>query len=310
MNGKQPLTLSGKYKYSMLSKPATLQAQQWEGWKAGKQALKPAHEPIVLAQKAVEGNYVNNVLKWSCGGINVDGCRIEAKDGGWSWGTQTDIRSGGYASKRPSTGNIYNTNIRGGQNGRFPPNLIIDEFVAELLDEQSGELKSGFMKAGHPYGLGNGQNVYGKLTGETKRDTYGDSGGASRFFKVVKPFCYVPKADSKERNAGLGNVENEINDMPSLKPINLMRWLVRLVTPPSGVVLDPFAGSGTTGVACVIEGFNYLLIEKQEKFANTIIPKRIDFWSNPKNWEKLKEHKELAQRNNENRLNQKRLCEF
>jgi DNA modification methylase len=89
--------------------------------------------------------------------------------------------------------------------------------------------------------------------------------------------------------------DNRAKDNPvaTLKPINVMRYLVRLVCPPNGTVLDPFAGSGTTGVACIIEGFNYLLIEKRERFANLIIPKRLKYWSNPSNWDTLKDHNEL-----------------
>ena len=83
------------------------------------------------------------------------------------------------------------------------------------------------------------------------------------------------------------------NNIATLKPINLMRYLVRLITPPEGIVLDPFAGSGTTGIACVIEGFDYILIEKRKRFAEVIAPKRIEYWSKEENWKELSEHKEL-----------------
>jgi len=83
------------------------------------------------------------------------------------------------------------------------------------------------------------------------------------------------------------------NDVATLKPINLLRYLVRLVTPPDGTVLDPFAGSGTTGCACEIEGFDYILIEKRERFARLIAPRRVEYWSKEENWSNLKEHKEL-----------------
>ena len=83
------------------------------------------------------------------------------------------------------------------------------------------------------------------------------------------------------------------NDIATLKPINVMRYLVRLITPKGGICLDPFGGSGTTGIACIIEGFDYILIEKRERFANIIIPKRLEYWSNPSNWTELKDHNAL-----------------
>ena len=136
---------------------------------------------------------------------------------------------------------------------------------------------------------------------------YGDKGGASRFF-------YIAKAYVKERNAGCENLywENVNRDFKkitqeqynildpddraignpirTLKPINLMRYLVRLVTPPGGTVLDLFGGSGTTGIACIIEDFNYILIEKRKVFAKIVIPRRLKWWEEPRHWAILKDH--------------------
>src|SRR5690606_9388776 len=145
------------------------------------------------------------------------------------------------------------------ERGRFPANVILDEEAGKLLDEQSGILKSGLLKAGHPYGLGDGQNVYGKLTGCTKQDTYGDSGGASRFF-------YCAKASKKERGEG--------NNHPTVKPVKLMEYLIKLVTPPKGIVLDPFLGSGTTAIAALNTGRYFIGIEKEKKYVD-IAKKRI-----------------------------------
>ncbi len=256
--------------------PATPEAEQWDGWGT---ALKPAFEPIVLAQKPREGTYAQNVLEYSVGGLNIDGCRIEAKDGGWEWGTQTDIKSGGYGSKRPSDGDVYDKDIKGGEDGRWPPNVILDPKASELLDRQSGHLESG--DAGKEEVQSDSDWFGGGKLNDNNQ--IGDEGGASRFF-------YSSKAHKSERNAGLGDKKNDIS---TLKPINLMRYLVRLVTPPNGTVLDPFGGSGTTGIACVVEGFDYFLIEKREKFAKEIAPKRMDYWSKEQNQKELKDHREL-----------------
>lgn len=216
--------------------PATPEAKQWEGWGT---ALKPAHEPVILARKPIsEKTIAANVLKWGTGGLNIDGCRIGTetiKTTGRRNGTGTSLEWSKYTSPDGFTGNTHE--------GRFPANIILDEEAAAMLDEQSGVLKSGYMKAGRKYGMGDGQNVYAKLQGTIKSDTYGDSGGASRFF-------YVAKASKKERGEG--------NNHPTVKPITLIRYLARLVTPPGGTVLDPFMGSGTTALACEAEGFSWI----------------------------------------------------
>lgn len=253
-------------------------SNEWSGWST---ALKPGHEPIVLAQKPREGTYQNNIEKYGVGGLNIDDCRIPAPDGGWTWGTQTDITGGGYGSKRPSEGDVHDRNITGGENGRWPANVVLDSVASMMLDAQSGDRPAGGSVSGdEPSKPAN--HAYGDYERSTSFESYNDSGGASRFF-------YSSKASKNERNAGL----EETNDIAALKPINLMRWLVRLVTPPSGTVVDPFAGSGTTGCACEIEGLDYILIEKREKFAEKIIPQRCKYWSKPENWKDLKEHEEL-----------------
>jgi SAM-dependent methyltransferase len=218
-------------------------------------ALKPAAEIWVLCRKPIsEKTIAENVLKWGTGGLNIDGCRIELNGDYKCKANGRPSLTGLCDNYDPSKANQPDTQ------GRFPANVILDEEAAAMLDEQTGTLRSGFMKAGHPYGQGDGQNVYGKLTGKTKSDTHGDSGGASRFF-------YCAKASKKERGKG--------NNHPTVKPVKLMEYLITLVTPPNGIVLDPFFGSGTTGVAAVNLGFNYIGIELDEQYVE-IARRRIN----------------------------------
>ena len=232
-----------------ITRDETEQAKQWSGWGT---ALKPANEPIVLARKTIsEKTIAENVMKWGTGGINIDGCRIPTEDSldGGAYAKNGTPRDDGWGMQRGGAGEYVQPT------GRFPANVILDEEAGRMLDEQTGTLKSGFMKAGHPYGQGDGQNVYGKLTGKTKSDTYGDSGGASRFF-------YCAKASKKERGEG--------NNHPTVKPVKLMEYLITLITPPNGIVLDPFMGSGTTAIACKQLGFDYIGFEKEKSYSKII----------------------------------------
>ncbi|WP_083870227.1 DNA-methyltransferase [Haloterrigena salina] len=250
---------------------------EWGGWST---TLKPAHEPVVVAQKPREGTYQENVKRHGVGGLNIGACRIGGGKG--------ESRNGERTAEKRYTEN-GSTNIaakpgpRGGSsNGRWPANVILDPIAATQLDRQTGELSSGILKPEHEATSNPAKNCYGEYKRSITSDTYGDSGGASRFF-------YSAKAATSERNAGL----DDENDIATLKPINLMRYLVRLVTPPEGTVLDPFAGSGTTGCACEVESFDYVLIEKRERFVNEIISQRLEYWSDPENWGDLKDHNAL-----------------
>ena len=228
-----------------LTVPATDQAKQWDGFGT---ALKPANEPIVLARKPLsEKTIVDNVLKWGVGGINIDGCRVGTNPGYKYKNTGgTPIHGGGMNTTRSSEST----------QGRFPANIILDEVAGEMLDEQSGNVKSrgqyknfketskGIFQGGNPIE----PNKYA-----------GQQGGASRFF-------YCAKASKSERGDGNGH--------PTVKPIRLMQYLTRLITPPGGTVLDPFMGSGTTGIACKDEGFNFIGIEISEEYFE-IAEKRI-----------------------------------
>ncbi len=239
----------GKTDY--ITAPATLEAKQWEGWGT---ALKPANEPIVVARKPLsEKTIADNVLKWGTGGINIDGCRIPTDETitNHSRSTESSKSKGKYGDSR-----AQETHQTQGQKlGRFPANVILDEEAGKLLDEQSGVSKSNTRQptGGQILNPETGWNQNAMID-KTVRG-YNDAGGASRFF-------YIAKASKKERGEG--------NNHPTVKPQSLMRYLCRLVTPPGGTVLEPFAGSGTTILAATEEGFNVMGIEKEPKYCNII----------------------------------------
>jgi site-specific DNA-methyltransferase (adenine-specific) len=155
--------------------------------------------------------------------------------------------------------------------GRHPANVVLDEVTVEVLDEQTGVLRNGGQNATSRRG-GRSVAMAGALGDGSEPTRFaGDSGGASRFF-------YVAKASTREREAGLGAPKGErANRHPTVKPVSLMRWLVRLVTPPGGLVLDPFAGSGSTGCAAIEEGFGFIGIERDSEHAE-LARKRIAHW--------------------------------
>lgn len=229
----------------VLTAPTTPEAERWAGWGT---ALKPAMEPVLVARRPLVGTVAANVLAHGTGAINVDGCRIAADVGDeplrWAHG-----RSMGYhgAEDRGPCEALTSP-------GRWPANVALDEEAAAMLDAQSGPRGGGFGLRGS--GPIDGRTSYA-LRGQGQTVGYGDRGGASRFY-------YCSKASRKERSAG---VEGDGNNHPTVKPVALMQWLVRLVTPPGGVVLDPFCGSGTTGIAAVMEGARFIGIEREESFA-------------------------------------------
>jgi site-specific DNA-methyltransferase (adenine-specific) len=224
--------------------PATPAAEQWQGWGT---ALKPAHEPIVVARKPLIGTVAENVLTHGTGALNIDGCRI-GTDGGTTKGNPPKGQSNG----------IYGNGLNGACDvvplnaGRWPANVILDESQAAELDNQSGVQRDGVAVRRNGVGGGHIGPPGAKVVG-TPDHGYGGQGGASRFF-------YVAKAGKKERP----NVDGVAH--PTVKPIALMRYLVRLVTPPGGTVLEPFAGSGTTVEACILEGFDCIAIEMTDDY--------------------------------------------
>ena len=217
------------------------QAKKWEGWGT---CLKPAWEPIIVARKPVEGTVVGNVLEWGTGAINIDGCRvpIEQGDDVFVKNPHTHSRgkdSGIYGRYNEQQGNWS------GDKGRFPANLAHDgsDDVLDLFPDTGKSSGGGGIKAPGKNG------IYGTFNGHEypQQLGIGDSGNAARFF-------YCAKANKKDRGKG--------NDHPTVKPTELMSWLVRLVTPMGGVVLDPFMGSGSTGVAAKREGMGFIGIER------------------------------------------------
>ncbi len=243
--------------------PLTELATAWRGWGT---ALKPAYEPIVLARKPLAGTVAANVQAHGTGGLNIDATRI---DGGRDKGiwpvtdrvqTQAIYRQGfGQARTDPNV-------------GRWPANVLLDDEAARLLDAQSGESLS---SKGVPRVGVNGEGWGLTTTGAE----YDDRGGASRFFYTAKTsraereFALedldpARRSDGRKTEHDVPNLRtNERrNDHPTVKPVDLMRWLCRLVTPPGGLVLDPFLGSGSTGMAALGEGFRFAGIDLEEHY--------------------------------------------
>ena len=221
-------------------------AEMWDGWGT---ALKPTVEPVVMARKPVDGTVADNVLAWGVGGLNIDASRIGTEERTYSFAG----RSGSFTQeKTDAAAGMFAGNGEGEVvvQGRWPANVVFDEACAELLDEQSGQTKSG--KPGVRTSDGFNANSFGAGVGIKAGESngeYGDSGGASRFF-------YVARASKADRNEGV-----EANTHPTVKPTDLMRYLIKLVTPAGGVVLDPFTGSGSTGKAALLDGYQFIGIE-------------------------------------------------
>ena len=284
----------------LLTAPASLEAQQWNGWGT---ALKPSNEHWILCRKPfAEKSIAENVLKWGTGALNIDASRIGTKEDmnarDFDDSRRTSLKfSGLFNGGRDGE---YRDRVGVVPNGRFPANTLLshsDDCVESgctpdcpvlLLDEQSGTLKTGNI---NPH-VNRANATFNKNTSEYIISAFkGDAGGASRYFQT---FFYAAKASSRERNAGcedlieksVGEVTSRIdgskglqspragagrthgafNHHPTVKNIKLMRYLVRLVTPPHGIVLDCFTGSGSTLVAAIEEGFSCIGIEQEEEY--------------------------------------------
>jgi DNA modification methylase len=269
---------------------ASDEAKQWQGWGT---ALKPAHEPMVLARKPLIGTVANNVLTYGTGGLNIDGSRVGFGNEEVNLhAVQINNDSMGYngATNTPPTSTYK-------ENGRFPANFIHDgsDEVVELFPKSKGNGATGGGEGGI-WTTGNKQQVSPGFT---------DSGSAARFF-------YCAKASKRDRNegleglpvvrrAGLQGADNDnenldpvserfrtqpsANHHPTVKPTSLMQYLVRLVTPPNGIVLDPFMGSGSTGKACAYENFDFIGIDQSAEYVE-IARARI-FFAIANNDEKL-----------------------
>ena len=221
-----------------ITAPATDAAREWEGWGT---ALKPSWEPICFARKPLIGTVAENVLGWGTGALNIDGCRVEAeKATGW----------GG----KGAGGNTWNETNNGlGKDGEARP--VEGRWPANIVHDGSDEVVAAFpnIKTSKATVTSKPGSVYGNGAGlPSHTGTYGfdESGSAARFF-------YTAKADKQDR---MGSKH------PTVKPVDLMQWLCRLITPPGGTVLDPFAGSGSTGEAAWREGFQCVLIEREPEY--------------------------------------------
>ena len=221
---------------------ATDAAKQWDGFGT---ALKPASEHWILARKPLIGTVAANVLEHGTGALNIDACRV-GENPGYSYpnGPGGNSFSVGSSPDGTRTASVESTK------GRWPANLVLSGDAVEEMDRQSGHLKQGGGISGKEPSQRT-KTVYGKGSEREPWTPHAGSGGASRFFYCAKP-------SKKER--GEGNVH------PTVKSIVLMRWLIKLITPPGGTVLDPFMGSGTTGLACIEEGFDFIGIEQEEEY--------------------------------------------
>ena len=260
----------GSAVFNEITAPATDEAKQWDGWGT---ALKPAHEPICVARKPLDGTVVDNVRKWGVGGLNIDGCRV-GTDGGCAG-------AGAGAGARVFGNGLNGTFAKPVQGlGRWPANLMHDG-SQEVLDlfPQTGVSQGGRSGNGNAYEGGFGAKHYGD-----EKPGYGDKGSAARFF-------YCPKASKSDRDDGCDEFEEKresdrvldsgvggdnprnrtnkprANFHPTVKPTDLMAYLCRLVTPTGGTILDPFMGSGSTGRGAVIQGFNFIGIELSPEYA-------------------------------------------
>lgn len=261
---------------------------EWDGWGT---ALKPAWEPIVVARKPLIGTVAANVAVHGTGAINIDGCRIEIDPsiddprlgGNGDWASDKMVKNvyeGGYAGVRVGSSAL----------GRWPANLIHDgcEEVLAAFPDARGQMGA----VGPQHGDRPSINTYGDWGARPDCQPRLDTGSAARFF-------YCAKTSRKDRNEGCeafdkkplnwssgtqnpgsfqsdGTDKSSQNNHPTVKPTALMRYLVRLVTPPEGTVLDPFMGSGSTGKACAYEGFNFVGIEREQDYVR-ISEARIAF---------------------------------
>lgn len=246
-----------------LTAPATDAAAQWEGWGT---ALKPAFEPIVVARKPLRGTVAGNVVEHGTGALNIDATRVATTDtlgGGANTAMTRDTRQDGWArpwmddhaTRDAAAARSRQNTARAESLGRWPANVLLDGEMADELDAQTGVSVS---RIGKPRGADPGEGWGMTHTGAE----YADAGGASRFFPV---FRYEAKAATSERPTVNGVAH------PTVKPLELMRWLVRLVTPDGGLVLDPFAGSGTTAEACIHEHMRCITIEREAEYLTLVL---------------------------------------
>jgi site-specific DNA-methyltransferase (adenine-specific) len=279
---------------------------EWEGFGT---ALKPGWEPVLLAMKPVDGTFAQNAIEHGVAGLNIDGCRIGTSGGGTHRNNRDENgKCLGHDNAGLSTSGqtVHGPNTGG---GRWPANVVlshtrwcaVDEEAetadcppccpVRQLDEASGVVGGGFgVRGGGGAVYGGGEGYAGTLSETGQRVGYGDEGGASRFF-------YCPKAARPEREAGLEGLQRRRtrfhagqfaaldgradrvrrNHHPTVKPLDLMRWLVRLVSRPGHLVLDLFMGSGSTGCAALLEDRRFVGLDLEPEYAE-LAEARLRYW--------------------------------
>ena len=271
-----------------ITAPSTEEAKQYSGWGT---ALKPANEPIVVARKPLsEKTVAENVLKWGTGGINIDGCRVATNE--------TRVGNPDKSNCNSVYGKGWQKSGTTPPQGRFPANVIHDGSEVVLREFPNGGAAAPVSRGMN----GKSKGIYGDFAekGDDGSSFYNDSGSVARFF-------YCAKASKSERERGLdefalrvkqtqmrgangtgeknfeGGFQDQImrNTHPTVKPMALMRYLCRMVTPKGGTVLDPFMGSGTTGIAAKVEGYSFIGIEREEEYCK-IAEARIAAWEEEK----------------------------
>lgn len=271
----------GERRIAAVTAATSAEAQQWDGWFYGTQSMKPALEPIYLGQKPYETKTgFANVLLHGTGAVNIDACRVESdglgrhRDGEDSQDRRyTDVGATNFA-RTPGP--------RGGDPlGRYPANLLHDgsDDVVAMFPDSKGQLAA----ASTSIETRKNQNTYGDMArGSGGMEPRNDSGSAARFFNSFPTSVNdatkgtdeeqqeVPEGDVIRYQAKATKTDRGASKHPTVKPIALMQWLCRLITPPGGTVLDPFAGSGTTGSAELAEGFNAILCEREPEYVADI----------------------------------------
>ena len=236
--------------------------EELKRWENRGTSMKPAWEPIIVCQKPIEGTYAQNAEKWGVAGLNIDESRIGTEEIRIDGQNNNNMFNGGFS------GDISNPN----RVGRWPANLILDEQSGEILNEQAGSRKTGAW---------------------CRQD---DGAHPSRFFYCPKPYKNERNAGCegleenqqdttrKENNPGGDNPRNRglkkrTNNHPTVKPINLLQYLCKLTkTPTGGTVLDCFMGSGSTGIACILEGRDFIGIEREKEYFE-IAQARLNYWA-------------------------------
>jgi site-specific DNA-methyltransferase (adenine-specific) len=293
----------------LITAPATEAAKEWAGYGT---ALKPAWEPIIAAMRPVPGTFAENAQAHGVAGLNIDGCRIAHNEECKPMAAQTNRESMTGGGKVQQGGrHSETTELKPG--GRWPANVILDPLAAALLDQQAPEAGGGqaqpftVKKESGSDKAGNSGASYGAESrpAGTVMVAYTDTGGASRFFYTAKAsrsereegleeraqsvLAYGNQAQAEaargnldhgaDNASGMNRVKIRANNHPTVKPVDLMQWLCRLTRPPKGgVVLDPFMGSGTTGVAALMEGRDFIGVELDPHYFE-LAAARIKHWA-------------------------------